>query len=364
MRRLSPLTRYRLRIVLMITLIWVLLGIMIETNNALAYNPVSGRYFAYFPFGNGMIQHLLITAMGPLLGGLFGGYLILFVLRDLLRRRSFANKLIVQSTIFLGLIFVLVMVVGSIQAITIGADFTETFVDVVFTWRVLRLMITWFTVVIFTLLLLDVSEKYGQGVLWKIVTGKYHQPVTEARIFMFMDLTNSTGLAESLGDEKYFRLLRSVFYVATEPVLNSEGEIYQYVGDELVLSWTVKDGLRNANCLECFFRINNEIEKQRLDFIQQFGVVPAFKAAVHMGNVVIGEIGVIKKDIVYAGDVLNSTSRIVNLSKQYGEPLLISDIVYDKLKDDHRFMFQFLDALVLRGKTIETKVYSVKILNS
>jgi adenylate cyclase len=254
------------------------------------------------------------------------------------------------------------MVVGSIQAITIGGDFAETFVDVVFTWRVFRLMLTWFAVVIFTLLLLDVSEKYGPGVFWKIVIGKYHKPVTEERIFMFMDLSNSTGLAESLGEERYFHLLRSLYYIVTEPVLNAEGEIYQYVGDEIIISWSIKHGLRNSNCLRCFFNVNEALERQRANLIQQFGVLPSFKAAVHMGRVVAGEIGLIKRDIVYAGDILNSTSRIMNLSRKYGEQLLISDVIYDRLKADRRFQFQFLDALVLRGKTVESKVYGVRMI--
>jgi adenylate cyclase len=296
-----------------------------------------------------------------LLGGLLAGSFIIFVLRERLRRRSFGRKLLLQSLIFLGFIAVLICLVSAINAWSIQAeDFWQTFSDAVFNLRVLRLFFTWFVIVIATLFMLDVSEKYGSGVLPRMLTGKYHHPRMEERIFMFLDLTDSTGLAERLGDEKYFQLLRTLFYMSTEPVLNCEGEIYQYVGDEIIISWTIESGMNNANCLQCFFRIGKTIEKNRNAFLKQFGVAPVFKAAVHTGNVVIGEIGVIKKDIVYAGDVLNSTARMLSLSKDLHAPLLVSDAIYERLKEAKDYTYTFLDAIVLRGKTTETRIYGVQ----
>lgn len=362
---MKPLTRYRLRQVILITIIWVLVGVVLEVFTCINYDPVNKTFFTYFPFGKNPFQHLLITAVGPLLGGLLAGSFIIFHLRDRLRKKSFGRKLLMQSLIFLGFIALLISMVSAINAWSIQSeDFSQTFSDAIFNLRVFRLLITWFVIVVATLFLLDISEKYGSGVLSKMLTGKYHHPRTEERIFMFLDLTDSTGLAERLGNEKYFQLLSTMFYMTTEPVLNSEGEIYQYVGDEIIISWTVERGMHNANCLGCYFSIREAINKNRDEFMRKFGAVPIFKAAVHMGSVVIGEIGVIKKDIVYAGDVLNSTSRILDLSKKYGEQLLVSDMIHEKLKSDPGFAFQFLDALVLRGKTMESKIYGVRILDS
>jgi adenylate cyclase len=233
-------------------------------------------------------------------------------------------------------------------------------VDVVFNLRVLRLLIIWFIIVIATLLFLDIGEKYGRGVLFKIITGKYHHPIVEERIFMFMDLTDSTALTERLGDEKYFELLRSLIFLATEPIMNNEGEIYQYVGDELIISWTLKKGLRNANCIRSYFGVTEAIAKRGQEYLKRFGAVPEFKAAVHMGKVVAGEIGVIKKDIVYTGDVLNSTSRVMSQCREYEENLLVTDEIADKLKYHSALEFLFLDAIVLRGKQAKTKIYCVR----
>jgi adenylate cyclase len=344
---------------MLITISWIIIGIMVETYGALMVDQETGKFFLFYPFGKSAWQHYLIISMGPLIGGTVGGSIIIFTLRDTLRKRSFAYKLIARSVIVLLLIFVAVISVGSIQALALGDDFATTFVDVVFTWRVFRLVVVWFFIVIATMFFLDISEKYGHGVLRKIITGKYHHPIVEERIFMFMDLTDSTALTERLGDEKYFELLRSLIFLATEPILNSEGEIYQYVGDEIILSWSTARGLRNANCIRSYFRVVDAIEKRKAEYLERFGVAPAFKSAVHMGNVVAGEIGVIKKDIVYSGDVLNSTARILSLSKGYGQPLLVTDQIYDKLKATADLKFELLDALVLRGKSSESKIYCV-----
>lgn len=359
--KLAPLTRYRIRVVLIVTVAWVLAGILIELNNALVFDPVTDEAKLYFPFGQNIWQHLLITAIGPFVGGLTGGTLIVFVLRGMLRRRSFGRKLLIQSVILLVLIVMAIMLVGAVQAMTTDGAFWPSFVEAFVTWRVFRLIITWFVVVMITILMIDVAEKYGQRVLWKIITGRYHRPVNEERIFMFMDISDSTQIAEQLGDQKYFQLLRSVFSLATEAVLNAEGDIYQYVGDELILTWEVENGLRNANCVRCFFAVMDAIASHRDLLMSGYGVVPGFKAGIHMGEVVAGEIGMVKKDIVYAGDVLNSTSRIMSLTRQYGVRILASDAIYENLKQSDLCTFQFVDSVILRGKSQSTKLYSVSI---
>jgi adenylate cyclase len=235
----------------------------------------------------------------------------------------------------------------------------ENFPDVILTLRAARNLVTWFVVVILTLILLDVNEKYGQGVLRKLITGRYHRPVAEERIFLFMDLVGSTPAAERLGDQKFFDLLSAVYFDATESILNTEGEVSGYVGDEIIISWSLKDGLRNGNCLHCFFSVTDILEARKDFYLKEFDVIPAFRGAVHLGTVTAGEIGVIKKDIMYAGDVLNSTERILGLAKKYDVRLLISASVHDRLHNIPGFAFTLQDTLILRGRKTESMIYRV-----
>jgi adenylate cyclase len=96
-------------------------------------------------------------------------------------------------------------------------------------------------------------------------------------------------------------------------------------------------------------------------FIEKFKVVPDFKAAIHSGEVITGEIGTIKKDIVYSGDVLNTTARMVALCNHYNQKLIVSSIIYKELKDSPDFEFTYLDNPVLRGKAVQMALYGVKL---
>ena len=102
---------------------------------------------------------------------------------------------------------------------------------------------------------LQMNRMLGANVLGYFVAGVYRRPKAEERVFLFVDLEGSTQLAERLGSARYFELLRRFVDDLTDPVLESEGEIYQYAGDEVVITWPIAAGVRAANCVRCFFAI-------------------------------------------------------------------------------------------------------------
>ena len=156
----------------------------------------------------------------------------------------------------------------------------------------------------------QINYLLGQKVLLNYAAGKYHIPLEEDLIFMFLDLKSSTTIAEKLGLIKNHRFLDDFFYDLTDPILGNKCRIYQYVGDEIVIVWKVKDGVKNLNCINLFFDILDEIDSKKDLYLQKYGVYPKFKAGIHCGKVITGEIGYIKKDIVYHGDTINTASRI------------------------------------------------------
>lgn len=363
--KLQPLQLYRIRQVIRITILWILIGIILELHNAINYNPSTGNYFFYPHFGDNMLQHLLITAAGPLMGGLLFGSFIVFYLREKLKTSSYGRKLFTHSLIYIGAVFVCVATVGFIGALNDNTtnEFIEKLYDAIINLRVFRLMFDWYFIVIITIFLLDVSEKYGQGILRKTLLGKYHTPRKEERVFMFLDLKSSTTIAERIGEDAYFDMLKHFYSLTNEAIVNSKGEIYQYVGDEVIVSWTEADAVSDANCLNCFYKIREAITSEADEFNKQYGVTPAFKAAIHAGSVATGEIGLVKKDIVYSGDVLNATARMVALCNYYKADLLISDLLFEKLKTNKDYHFHYLDSPDLRGKTKRLGLYSVTTIN-
>ena len=210
-----------------------------------------------------------------------------------------------------------------------------------------------------TQFMLQVSDKFGPGILWKFLTGKYYHPRQEERIFMFLDLRSSTSIAEKMSSKKFFDLLKDVFQDITEPILNSQGEIYQYVGDEVVISWPVDQGLAGNNCLLCFFRIEQALEQKEKHYIQKYDVLPSFKAGLHIGEATVGEIGVIKKDIVYSGDVLNTASRIQGECNNQNVNILLSSDLLERMQLNGAYQQIALGEFPLKGKKERTTLYAI-----
>ena len=72
---------------------------------------------------------------------------------------------------------------------------------------------------------------------------------------MFLDMKSSTTIAESLGHVRYFEMLREYYFDLSDPIVKYSGEIYQYVGDEIVVSWKFNSVLENNKCIECFLTL-------------------------------------------------------------------------------------------------------------
>ena len=175
---------------------------------------------------------------------------------------------------------------------------------------------------------------------------------------MFLDLNSSTTIAEKIGHIKFFNLLNDFFQDITNDIIMYKGEIVDYVGDEIIISWNLKEGLEEGYCIECFYAMKKKIERLSEVYDQKYGVKPTFKAGVHCGMATIGEIGKIKKEIVFSGDVMNTTARIQSLCNEKGHKLVISEDLKAQLPGG-RFPIIELGEIVLKGKLSSTKIFGV-----
>jgi adenylate cyclase len=213
------------------------------------------------------------------------------------------------------------------------------------------------------LLLIEIRSLLAPDFLRKYLTGKYHTPCEEERIFMFLDLRSSTALAEQLGNYKYSCLLQEIFRDLTIPILASKAEVYQYVGDEVILTWTHARGLQKNRCINCFFHIQRIILSKSEKYRPKYGTVPEMKAGMHIGKAISVCVGEIKKEIVYHGDVLNTTARIQSLCNQLKQDLIISEALRDALPDTEILNTEVLAETALRGKNRPIELYAVSEKN-
>lgn len=215
--------------------------------------------------------------------------------------------------------------------------------------------------ILVVMFLINMNRLLGQKAFIRLLVGRYHRPVMEQRIFMFIDLSSSTALAEEIGDIAFHSFLNDFFFDATRPIVECKGEIYKYVGDEIIVTWKMKDGLKDGNCAECFFLIEEAVAALEGRYREKYGAVPRFTAGLHCGTAVIGEMGDYKREIAFLGDVLNTTSRIQSECKARSRRLIISDDLRNELSraGEADYALESLGVIALRGKKREMELFSV-----
>jgi adenylate cyclase len=317
------------------------------------------RTFAYFIMTYGIVGLIWegietggTTAEGPLVGVAVG--ITLAALEEsrigrLTRSMPFTTSVVVKSILYLAVLAIPVLIAGFVGGLLQGST-TQEFVDWIASADVPMTLVIIYPIHLVVSFARHLNRLLGPRTLLRYLLGTYHRPRVERRVFMFLDMRSSTMLAEKLGSERYFSLLNSFFRDSSEAILEREAEIYQYVGDELVLTWPVEVGLKDANCIRVFFEILAEVERRREYYLTEFGHVPEFKAGIHFGDVITAEVGDLKKDIVYNGDVLNTTARIESLCNEYGHQLIASEALVSQLKLPSFIAAIPLGPVVLRGK--------------
>jgi len=140
-----------------------------------------------------------------------------------------------------------------------------------------------------------------------------------------------------------------------------EGEVYQYIGDEIVVSWPEEIGLRDANSVRCALGMREALRSKAGWFEERFGVAPDLRAGMQTGDVTTGEIGALKKEIVFTGDVLNQTARIQALCKPLGQDVLVGDALAVRLDQVDEWGLRSVGAHELRGKHQPVRLFAVDV---
>jgi adenylate cyclase len=212
----------------------------------------------------------------------------------------------------------------------------------------------------FFIALIQIRRLHRPGDLIKYIIGRYHLPEEVNKIFLFIDLKSSTTIAEKLGNTKYSSFLIDYYHDMTGAILMSKAEIYQYIGDEIILSWNFKNGVKHSRCINCFFDIMTSIEWNKEKYLEKYGVHPEFKAALHAGKVSVTWIGTIKKEIVYHGDVLNTAARIQEECNKHNQKFLISEYMLQNVELPEYLRSEFVGELQLKGKEKKVKIFGLK----
>jgi adenylate cyclase len=300
----------------------------------------------------------LFALMGASMGVIFGSLEYIFD-GFISKRLSIGLRTLIKVFVyFIILVVVLTMLielVTHLYGINLNNEIGWWRTDKAF--RVILLYIL-LSAIVFSFLKIS-NEKFGKGVFLKMLIGKYKKPMEEKRIFMFLDLKSSTTIAENLGHFKYSQLIQDCFYHLNEVVPKYGAEIYQYVGDEAVLSWPYKKGLANNQCVQLFFSFQDLLIAKESYYQSKYGMVPQFKAGLHGGKLMVAEVGVVKKELAFHGDVINTSARIQAECNNYDVSILISEKLLNDLNINTEITRKPLGSILLKGKNQAVNIFTL-----
>ena len=287
----------------------------------------------------------------------------------LLRRKPFGISLLIKTSFYLISIFIFtsIALISSYSLILEKSLFHPEVIDSFVTYLnspgLLMMMVFWALAVMSGIFIIHINDYFGQGVLVNLLLGRYHSPKEEVRIFMFMDLKSSTSYAEEYGHIKYSNLIQDCFYDLTDIVYSRCARVYQYVGDEVILTWEIDRGIHNNNCIQTFFDFERAIKKKEDYYVKKYGVMPEFKAGLHYGDVIVTEIGGAKEELAYHGDTVNTAARIQSVCNEREKKLIVSADLLAILNDkelDKKYCFESEGITHLKGKKHAVGIFSVE----
>lgn len=350
--RISNITKYRIRSVLFIALFWTLVDwiiVLLKNQEVDRANRVHSLW----------VRELLIFVISIIMG-----YLFVYKFKRLLRNYPLWANFALKSLVLLSSALVISFMVQFVTLTVLSGESPESASQQIIDYALhknwlLQKVLYWIVIFFITQLFLLINERYSPGVFMDIFLGKYLQPKIERRIIMFMDLKDSTPIAEKLGHEQYFRFIRDFIYQISSAIIEYEGRIYQYVGDEAVSSWLF-DKKNTKKCMSAIILARRNIQKMSEHFRREYGVVPEFRVGIHLGDVTVGEIGVIKKDLAMTGDTMNTTARIRSATNELNHNFIVSKEFIENIELEE-WQKENLGNVDLKGKGSEVELYWLKI---
>lgn len=356
----SVLNKFRFKLVLLIATVWTVLDtlyILIRFK----WLHISSRYY-FFEYREPwavVLREASVFIMSFLIG-----YVLVFRFKRNSRNVPLWVNFVTKTGLLVLLTFAmnfLIHISYSMFLSGLGPLYAlrDFYKDAFNTYWILEKLPSWFLIFFVTQLLIEITEKYSPGIFIDIFFGKYVHPRIEKRIVMFMDLKDSTPIAEKLGSKDYFRFIRDFIYFLSTALIEYGGRIYQYVGDEIVVSWPYSE--RNTKrCMDALIEARKQLQKNGERFRRKYGIVPEFRVGIHAGEVTVGEIGVIKKDLAMSGDTMNTTARIRSACSELNQKFIVSKDFMDGI-DLKKWQAESLGLVDLKGKANGIELFALKI---
>jgi adenylate cyclase len=217
------------------------------------------------------------------------------------------------------------------------------------------------------LLRLQIKQQFGTYVSPALVEKLQKDPtllrlggVTKRMTFLFSDIRGFTPISEKYQSDpqKLVEIVNRFLTNQTEIIQKHEGCVDKYMGDCIMAFWNapldVEDQERKAT--ECALEMREALGE--LNEIFKAEKIPEIHTGcgINTGLCVVGNMGSNTRfDYSVLGDAVNLAARLESSCKTYETDLIISE---HSLVD--RYEYEFLDEVVVKGKSEPVKIYTIQ----
>ncbi len=206
-----------------------------------------------------------------------------------------------------------------------------------------------------------IRQRVGSHNFTKLASGYYRKPREEDRIFIFIDLISSTKYAEQLGHRQYSKFLQKCFEPLGLLEIKYRAMQYQIIGDEVVLTWYTKHIQNFRYAVKFYYEFSYMLSTMQNEFKKEFGIIPDFTASINSGKIMVSEVGSLKSEIAFHGDVLNTAARIQKQCKSYKRKLLVTKNFTEQFgKVSDGFKIEWIAKDLLIGKKHQVDIFAIE----
>jgi len=209
-----------------------------------------------------------------------------------------------------------------------------------------------------------IFQKYvPQELIDKLFANPESMLVGENRVLsiLFSDIRSFTTISEGMKPDVLVAALNRYFSVMVDIIMGRGGIIDKYIGDAIMAFFgapvqheddalqSVYAGLEMQEGLETFNKAQRDLGEPEF----HIGV------GINYGEVTVGNIGTERKmDYTVIGDMVNVASRLEGLTKRYHQPLLITEMLKDKV--DGAVASRTVDSVAVKGRRGGIRIYAVR----
>jgi class 3 adenylate cyclase len=177
---------------------------------------------------------------------------------------------------------------------------------------------------------------------------------------LFCDINDFTTYSEITPPEEVISILNDYFTRMEQVIFKNRGTLKQFIGDEIMVICGVpqRDSEHATRICAIAIEMLEELRKWQKQRQEAGKFVFDVKFGIHSGEVVAGNVGSLNRtEYTTIGDVVNTTSRIMGLTKKVNAHILISESTYQRVKE--HFQINDKGSHPVKGRKEEVRVYEL-----